>query len=155
MTYFGTWLGEERARISANDVDLRGLVSSPSHLTRYTRVYLEATKISLEDARKCIPALDASERDGREGWELAREAFIGELAEALFRFAHMLVAVGCSEKELTDRYQRFVTHAQENTPDATDTALSANSPPEEACSDGDGAGTLCADADEPTGVVEK
>jgi hypothetical protein len=156
MTHFGTWLKDERARISANDVDLRDLVSSPLHLTRYTRAYLSATQISLDDALECIPFMDAGEQDGREGWELGRDAFVGHLTEALFRFTHLLVAVGCSEKELTGRYQKFLAvDPGDNAPDAPTDAPDADPVANEECPDSDESGTLCADVPDDSDVAEK
>ncbi len=156
MTHFGTWLDDERKRISANDVDLRGLVSSPYHLSRYTRVYLAGAQIALDDALTCIPALDAEERDGREGWELIRDAFVDHLTEAVFRLTHILVAVGCSEKELSTRYEKLLPSVMgDNTPDAPEGNPDGVSETEGECPDGEESGTLCADVEEDADVAEK
>lgn len=145
MPLFGTWLNDERRRISVNDVDLRFLVSSAYRLSRYTRVYLASTQIALDDALVCIPLLDAEDEGAREAWEENREAFVDHLTEAVFRLTHILVAVGCSGEELADRYQKLLPAIPgDNAEDGTD-----GSP------DSDEASTLCADVPESLQVVEK
>lgn len=150
MTHFGTWLDDERKRVSANEVDLRELVSSPERLSRYTRVYLASTQIALDDALVCIPFLDEEEQAGREAWEENRDAFVDHLTEALFRFTHILVAVGCSEKELADRYRKFLPAVLgDSAPDAPEDE------PQDECPDSDETGTLCADVPQVVEVAEK
>jgi hypothetical protein len=105
MVQFGTWLKDEREHFSANGVDQYELACSPHLMTQHVRTHLLKAGAALASAVSRTPSPTLDVEEAREVWEDEREAFLGTVIDAIHHLSSVLVAVGCSDKELTRRYE--------------------------------------------------
>jgi len=156
MVQFGTWLKDERDRISANGVDQRELACNPHLMTQYVRTHLLKAGAALASAVASTPSLAMDADEARETWEDGREAFVDMVIDAIQHLSSVLVAVGCSDKELTLRYEKSTSEAvldSESSGTADEVQEKEESP--ESDDSEEETGSLCQDAPEDADVEEK
>ena len=104
MTRFGTWLKDQREADKAAGVDLYDLACDASRMTEYTEKYFAAGRHALLQVESVIPLPTATEEKARAMWEGDRDLVIGYIAECLGALSHVLVALGCTDREISDWY---------------------------------------------------
>ena len=120
MTRFGTWLKDQREADRAADVDLHGLACDASRMTEYAEKYLAEGRRALIRVQPHIPLPTAAEETARVAWEEGRDAVVDCIAECLSALSHVLVAMGCTDDELSGRYGKSDTTDQTDDETAAD-----------------------------------
>ena len=156
MVQFDTWLKDERKRVSANGVDLYELACSPHLMTQHVRTHLLKAGASLAAAVARTPSLALDDEEAREIWEDEREAFVTSVANSIHHLSSVLIAVGCSDKELTRRYEIAASPVEPESvsPDSGDEMQERDEPSETGDTEEE-TGDLCQDVPQGDDVAEK
>jgi hypothetical protein len=104
------WLYEqEKYQQETYGVDFTEFDDDPDKLTAYTTMNLNAAFLELAEAQAETPWKPWAQVDKDEVWNRNRDRFVGEVVDVLFFLANALVAVGCTDQELAERYAEKMT----------------------------------------------
>lgn len=95
---------EQRKMDTEHGIDHYDLACHPRKMTAYISRHLYGAFESLSKATSSVPLPEHSEESQRSAWEESRDEMVTTFAEALESLSHVLVAMGCTDKELQLRY---------------------------------------------------
>lgn len=99
------WLYEqEQYQENTFGVDFAAFDEDPEALTTYTTMNLNAAFLELAEAQAETPWKPWATVDKELVWAANRDKFVGELVDVLFFLGNSLIAVGCTDQELAERY---------------------------------------------------